>query len=142
MIPAYKENWKAYGMDNDDYIAQTTRANTKQGVIDYINEYMQRNDCASDVVELLNAVLANDELLDKTHVVWDGSYRTCVILVRPDGCLSHHGETNLQLYIDNAETLFLNMTDETWEESDIRWFYDAYYDCEDEYAHDETDVLI
>jgi len=120
MIPAYMPSTELRNMDLKDYIDSTTISNTKDGVIDYINKYLERNSCDEQVKDFLDILLKNENLLNKTHIVSDGSLRSCVILVRPDGCIvtqSPHNyiiEDALKYFEQNSEIFFLNMTDITW----------------------------
>jgi hypothetical protein len=109
----------------EEYSDKTLKANTPEKVKMYIEEYLEKNTCSVDVYILLNEVLSNHNLLQRTQVCFDGSYRNCVILVRPDGWTytGYHtlpwndikSEVDILKFFDeNAEIFFLNMTDETW----------------------------
>lgn len=111
----------------EEYVEATTLATANYDIFEYIHNYLNQNKCCPDTVDLLQTVMANEKLLSKTHVVNDGSYRNCVILVRPDGPVlfaANHKSLNQkyddweQFYLDNAETLFLNMSERTWAEID------------------------
>ena len=133
MIPAYDEK-KAFqfGYDRDclaDHIKRTTKASNPYTVYCYIKDYLHRNPCDDDVTSFLKAYVRDFRNLLKTHIVSDGSFRNCCILVRPDGLIVTHsggyGEAHgwnytwrdiLPYFRENAERIFLNMTDETWEE--------------------------
>lgn len=138
MINAYEKNWNPCECNIKEYISKTTIENTKERVVKYIESYLERNlkrnVCNERTVSFLSALLERDILLNKTHVVKDGSGRSCVVLVRPDGyCVTrigdrkvydevaeNNGDYNIEKLLnhfeDNAETFFLNMTDETWTE--------------------------
>ncbi len=91
MIPAYDEKRLAtFGHRGDavylrNYVTQSTKASNPWTVCFYILRYLRRYTCGQDVREFLCAYLFDWRLLSKTHVVSDGSYRSCCILVRPDG---------------------------------------------------------
>lgn len=149
MIPAYQSDWEPCIGSKEDYILNTTRATTKGDVTACIEQYIRDNDCSADVIDLLYDLLSRDSLLDKTHVVCDGSYRNCTILIRPDGVLKMGPRDfdwklfTLDWYEDNADTLFLNMTDETWTEVN-EWCsqLDDTYSYDYEYGEHDNDSAI
>jgi hypothetical protein len=149
---SYHSMWKG----EEDYIKTSTVKNTPESVKKYITEYLERNDCNERVKSILQHILSNNKAKN-IHIVWDGSYRNAVILVRPDSVFFTHRpeecESNEDIFqsidwcIENCETLFLNMTDTTWaeevEEMEMFDDYDLYerqepredepeYDCENE----------
>jgi hypothetical protein len=130
-ITAYNEDWKPYNSTREEYIKLTTIASEPNNVKDKINEYIKENDCNEDIVQCLNKIVNNETLLNKTNIVWDGSYRNCSLLVRPDGFIdtseiSHESIVNLdsalEFYTQYAETFFLLLDEETWEEINERDF--------------------
>lgn len=147
LISAYNftGNYHSLWKGEENYIKTTTEANTYDTVSDYITSYLLRNNCTDEVIEVLNYILANNTQ-NNIHVVCDGSYRNAVILVRPDSIyFTHYPDKDysksiyneIDYCLENCETLFLNMTDETQKTSNIYWdnFDEMYYDTEEDYEN-------
>jgi len=153
LIPAY--DWKSIHGDiqepkRSEYIKSSTIAIEPKGIRKYLKEYLKDNNCTEEVKNFLKIYLNNIALLSKTQVVWDGSYRNCVIVVKPDCIMpTHNGGyhkinpeytiTELLIYfLNNSETIFLNMHTTTHAEDMEDWiFFDDLmqeeYDYYDEY---------
>ena len=153
LIPAY--DWKSIHGDiqepkRSEYIKSSTMAIEPKGIRKYLKEYLKDNNCTEEVKNFLKIYLNNIALLSKTQVVWDGSYRNCVIVVKPDCIMpTHNGGyhkinpeytiTELLIYfLNNSETIFLNMHTTTHAEDMEDWiFFDDLmqeeYDYYDEY---------
>jgi len=153
LIPAY--DWKSIHGDiqepkRSEYIKSSTMAIEPKGVRKYLKEYLKDNNCTEEIKNFLKIYLNNIALLSKTQVVWDGSYRNCVIVVKPDCIMpTHNGGyhkinpeytiTELLIYfLNNSETIFLNMHTTTHAEDMEDWiFFDDLmqeeYDYYDEY---------
>jgi len=153
LIPAY--DWKSIYGDiqepkRSEYIKSSTMAIEPKGIRKYLKEYLKDNNCTEEVKNFLKIYLNNIALLSKTQVVWDGSYRNCVIVVKPDCIMpTHNGGyhkinpeytiTELLIYfLNNSETIFLNMHTTTHAEDMEDWiFFDDLmqeeYDYYDEY---------
>lgn len=125
MISAYIDNAKPCSCKSLAVYAEgSTLAKGGKEVRDFINQYLSKNKCSDDVRKFLQGYANNLAALNKTHVVCDGSFRNLVILVRPDGIVRtgyfptdiHDVYEYLEFCIKNAETIFLNMTDETWKD--------------------------
>lgn len=130
-IAAYKEGWMPYKNTMETYIEQTTLANTKNGVIKELNKYINENVEAEEVIEFLNKVLNDEEILEKIHVVWDGSGRNVVWLIRPDRL-----EFNIEEYNyckENAETIFINLDRQSSFERELEWEVWDEYMLEEKY---------
>ena len=122
MISPYSEE-----MDDEyntkEYQERTTIAKTSGEVFKYLKKYLKDNQCNSSVRSFIKSYMGNFNALSKTNVVSDGSFRNCVILIRPDGVMVTHGgdrrfestEEYVTYFAENAEIIFLNMTEETWE---------------------------
>lgn len=118
-IAAYREGWTPCKDTMETYIEQTTLANTKNDVIKELNKYIDENAETEEVIEFLNKVLKDDEILEKIHVVWDGSGRNVVWLIRPDRL-----EFNLEEYNyhkENAETIFINLDRQSSIDRELEW---------------------
>ena len=153
LIPAY--DWKSIYGDiqepkRSEYIKSSTMAIEPKGIRKYLKEYLKDNNCTEEIKNFLKIYLNNIALLSKTQVVWDGSYRNCVIVVKPDCIMpTHNGGyhkinpeytiTELLIYfLNNSETIFLNMHTTTHAEDMEDWiFFDDLmqeeYDYYDEY---------
>jgi len=153
LIPAY--DWKSIHGDiqepkRSEYIKSSTIAIEPKGIRKYLKEYLKDNNCTEEVKNFLKIYLNNIALLSKTQVVWDGSYRNCVIVVKPDCIMPTHSGgyhkinpeytiTELLIYfLNNSETIFLNMHTTTHAEDMEDWiFFDDLmqeeYDYYDEY---------
>ena len=136
LIPAY--DWKSIHGDiqepkRSEYIKSSTMAIEPKGIRKYLKEYLKDNNCTEEVKNFLKIYLNNIALLSKTQVVWDGSYRNCVIVVKPDCIMpTHNGGyhkinpeytiTELLIYfLNNSETIFLNMHTTTHAEDMEDW---------------------
>ena len=78
LIPAYEKGWKAYGSSNEEFIRRSTWSkgpeDVKRQLLDYIKEYVDDLEVEGFIWSLAN----NEELLAKSSVISDGSYRTVV----------------------------------------------------------------
>jgi hypothetical protein len=105
MISAYEKDWKPYKSTREEYIKDTIVASEleeiKSEIINYVNNHAE----SGYVKQFLNKVLQDNYLLSKTQIVWDGSYRKVVWLVRPD-VIETSG------YLDYEEDLGREMTSE------------------------------
>jgi len=150
LIPTY--DWKSiYGdiqePERSKYIKSSTIAVGTLDVMKYLNNYLEDNICTKEVEEFLVSYINNKYLLSKTQVVWDGSYRNCVIVIKPDYIMPTHSagyyEINpeytiielLTYFLNNSETIFLNMHTTTHAEDveDWRLYDDLMYDEYDYY---------
>lgn len=141
MIPVYESQETLSGKPIDDYAKSSTIATTSKTVRNYLKKYLQENKCNDDVSQFLKSYANDLRLLPKTHVVRDGSYRNCVILVRPDGLVGtrsggyyeikpeHTVQESLTYFSEHAEIIFLNMSAETWEE--VNEFFNLFADMWD-----------
>lgn len=125
MIKAYVENWKPYTCGFDQYVKNTVLSKCVEDVIKRITGYLSESNCGKDVERFLRKILFTPEVLGKVQIVYDGSGRNVVFLVRPDGVSftgsdgSAFGKTHeekLLFYASEAETIFLNLDEETWAE--------------------------
>jgi len=136
IIPAY--DWKSIHGDiqepkRSEYIKSSTMAIEPKEVRKYLKEYLKNNNCTNEIKNFLKVYLNNIALLSKTQVVWDGSYRNCVIVIKPDHIMpTHTGDyfkinseytiTKLLTYfLNNSETIFLNMHTTTHAEDMENW---------------------
>ena len=119
MIAAYDKDFR----NQDDYIDRTTLTKNPTKVAQWIKQYMSKNLLSDSVEDALLYVLSSHSLLEKTNIVKDGSYRSCVLLVRPDGAITTHEAIsrniieNLMHFEENAEIFFLILTSETWDDT-------------------------
>jgi|GEM_PF-6805615 len=132
-ISAYVENFKPCNATPEEYINYTTLAQEVDSVTKMIKDYRE-GVANEEVIFLLDSILNNQKLLNKTTIVWDGSYRNISILVRPDGFVDTSYvfdksitsvDSALGFYSKHAETFFLLLDDETWE--DIRIEEESFY---------------
>lgn len=136
-IVAYQEGWQPYKGTKEDYIQSTTVATEPIEIKSLINEYIKNNVEEIDVENFLFRVVNDDELISKINIVWDGSYRNVVWLVRPD-CVDRYNEEELQSFKENAETIFMILDRQPSEERKADWdamremfmMDDEYYDEE------------
>lgn len=126
LIPEYDDQKEA----TKEYIKRSTKATGNKEVRKYLKNYIMQNDCKEETENFIRMYLENIALLNKTKLVSDGSYRSCVILVRPDTLyVTHDGglhkktknfdytlNETLQYFLNNAEKIFLNVTDITLKE--------------------------
>ncbi len=116
----FKEGWNKYcGKTEDEYIKETTLADSKDDVKEMIRNYIINNDLTEDVERVLVDLYCNENLLRKTHIVYDGSYRNVVALVRPDGIRIQYNKGEDEWFKfaeDFAEIFFLNMDNVSWKE--------------------------
>jgi len=153
LIPAY--DWKSIHGDiqepkRSEYIKSSTMAVEPKGVRKYLKEYLKNNNCTDEIKNFLKIYLNNIALLSKTQVVWDGSFRNCVIVIKPDFIMPTHDfgyykinpnytiNELLNYFLNNSETIFLNMHTTTHAEDMEDWrLYDDLmqeeYDYYDEY---------
>ena len=138
MINAY-ENVKPYLCETmEEYVEQTTTINKPKEVVAYIKNYLKNNVCNDEVRSFLKDYLNNITLLQKIHIIMDGSYRNCCVLIRPDGLIptgKYYGNCKtiddyLTMYEQEAEIVFLNITNESWQEVNewLDYLDDMYYD--------------
>ena len=136
LIPAY--DWKSIYGDiqepkRSEYIKSSTMAIEPKGIRKYLKEYLKDNNCTEEVKNFLKIYLNNIALLSKTQVVWDGSYRNCVIVIKPDFIIPTHDagyykikpdytiNELLTYFLNNSETIFLNMHTTTHAEDMEGW---------------------
>lgn len=146
----YRYNEKRSVDEFIEYVADTTLAKTEDEVKVGLTKYLANHDCSDDVRMLLQTFIGSRRLLEKTHVVCDGSYRNYVILVRPDQVSVSNGpceyddedvpDVHLSVaswLVEDAPIIHLNMTSETWSEF-CEWArrFDT-YDPYDGYDEDE-----
>jgi len=147
LIPAY--DWKSIHGDIQEpgrleYIKSSTMAVEPKEVRKYLKEYLKNNNCTDEIKNFLKLYLNNIALLSKTQVVWDGSYRNCVIVIKPDHIMPTHTGDYFKInseytnFLNNSETIFLNMHTTTHAEDmeDWRLFDDLMqeeFDYYDEY---------
>jgi len=150
LIPAY--DWRS--IDNDiqepkrsEYIKSSTMAVEPKEVRKYLKEYLKNNNCTDEIKNFLKLYLNNIALLNKTQIVWDGSYRNCVIVIKPDYIMpTHNGDYHeinpeytiielLTYFLNNSETIFLNMhkTTHAKDIEDWRLYDDLMYEEYDYY---------
>ena len=123
MISPYSEEMDDK-YNTKEYQERTTIAKTSSEVFKYLKKYLKDNQCDSSVRSFIEGYMRNIKALAKTNVVSDGSFRNCVILIRPDGVMVTHGgnqrfgstEEYVNHFAENAEIIFLNMTEETFNE--------------------------
>jgi hypothetical protein len=150
MIPAYEKDWKPYKSTREEYIKNTVVTSEvediKKEIINYINKHTE----TEYVKQFLSKVLQDDYLLSKTQIVWDGSYRNVVWLVRPDiietsGYYEYKKEIDRELsfdeafkYVrDNCETFFINFDRQSSEDRKLQWELDR--EMFDYYLDEEID---
>jgi len=154
LIPAY--DWRSINGDiqepkRSEYIKSSTMAVEPKEVRKYLKEYLKKNNCTDKIKNFLKLYLNNIALLNKTQIVWDGSYRNCVIVIKPDHIMPTHTgcyyEVNprytiielLTYFLNNSETIFLNMHTTTHAEDMENWrledmlMWDSMDDYYDEY---------
>lgn len=119
--------------EKQEYIKRTTIADTSTEVRKFLKRYLKNNYCLEETKRFIKLYLNNISLLNKTKIVHDGSYRNCVILIRPDTVYATHSggfsdfnksykiDDLLQYFLNNAETIFLNYTNITFEEDMKEW---------------------
>jgi hypothetical protein len=106
---------------------------------------LTKNNCTKEVENFIKLYLDNISLLKKTDTVCDGSFRNCVILIRPytfyvthsGGYVDLYGydyttEDILNYFMNNATKIFLNMSWTTKEDDDYEW--SIWNDIDDDYG--------
>ena len=137
LIPAYDWSCSLHGVVPESerlkYIKISTDAIKPVNVRRYLKDYIKNNLCLTEVKNFLMSYMNNIPLLSKTQVVWDGSHRNCVIVIQPDAIRPTHDgeyfkikpdytiEELLTYFLDNAETIFLNMHTTTQAEDIQMW---------------------
>jgi len=146
LIPAYEENCKPYKcVSLEEYIKITVLANTKDDVVNRINDYINLDLCSDEVKEILDYVLSNEELLNKVQIVHDASYRNCSMSIRYDDWFfngMHYVEygnvfDSLKYYAEHAEIFFIGLYKETKEEHDSIFDGAGYWEDDTENNYDE-----
>jgi hypothetical protein len=149
LIPAYDTEQMEKFQTKESYITESILATTEQDIVNYIESYMNRNTCSLEVIDFLTWILNHRQYTDKIQLVNDGSWRNVAFLVRPDGFMKTHGKTEYENFENQitdfykkAEMIFINMTDETWNEVyewDKLWLMPEFDYTEDEYDYHPVD---
>lgn len=123
MIPPYKDNFRpsAYGRTLEEYIRNTRRSADAREVRQMILHFLwklEKNgiETIEKSKRVLHHLLETEQLLAKTQIISLGSWRNCVLCVRPNQVLFYPDNqdvfTALEQYEKDAEVLFLYLHEE------------------------------